>query len=221
MEDFSLNLLCREKSHLIPMTLDSLIGQPGSFEVILLDAGKSGHLAELVSRYRELNIRVEKALELSLPQMMNLGVSVSRGKYVQFLEPGERYISSQGMKLLTDLIGEAPSLISARGVAVESRSHWLAKKEIINFGGFDESLQVMPMLDLLCRFQKRGIAPQFCNRALMDLPQEPARSTRENCRILYRHFGSRSALTHFFRTKSKVFRKIADFCAGAFRKKES
>ncbi len=72
MEDFSLNLLCRGRSHLLPSTLDSLKAQNGSFEVLLIDAEGSGRLEELANRYEGLNIRVEKAPTRNLAQMMNL-----------------------------------------------------------------------------------------------------------------------------------------------------
>ena len=189
MKDFSLNLLCRGQSHLLPATLDSLRGQNASFEILLLDAEGSGRLEALAKQYEELNIRIENANRCNLAQMMNLGLAHSQGKYIQFLEPGERYLSPHGLSFLTEFIKKEPHLISARGVSQEARSHWLLRKKILEEGGFDEHLSFRPMLDLLCRFQKQGIEPVICGRALVDSSQETVGSIFETCKVLHRHFG--------------------------------
>jgi hypothetical protein len=189
MEDFSLNLLCRGQSHLLPTTLDSLKGQSGSFEVLLLDADGAGHLEELVKQYEELPIRIENAKACNLAQMMNLGVAHSRGKYIQFLEPGERYLSPHGLSFLKELLHKEPHLISAHGVLQESKSHWLLRAKILEAGGFDEHLSFRPMLDLLCRFQKQGVEPVLCTRVLVDSSRESIGSIFETCKVLHRHFG--------------------------------
>lgn len=189
MEDFSLNLLCRGRSHLLPATLDSLKGQNGSFEILLLDAEGSGRIQELPRQYEGLNIRVENAKRCNLAQMMNLGVAQSKGKYIQFLEPGERYISPHGLSFLKEMIEKEPHLISARGVSHEAQSHWLLRSKILEEGGFDEHLSFRPMLDLLCRFEKLGVEPAVCSRVLVDSSQEAVGSILETCKVLYRHFG--------------------------------
>jgi glycosyltransferase involved in cell wall biosynthesis len=221
MEDFSLNLLCRGRSHLLPSTLDSLKVQNGSFEIILLDADGSGRLKELVNRYDGLKIRVENANTHNLAQMMNLGVAHSRGKYIQFLEPGDRYISPYGLSFLTDLIGKEPHLISARGVSVEARSHWLLRSKILELGGFDEHLSFRPMLDLLCRFEKQGIAPTVCGRVLVDSPKEAIGSFCETAKILYRHFGLSYTLKWMVQGNSNMLRRAGSFFRDAFWKNDN
>lgn len=216
MEDFSLNLLCRGRSHLLTSTLDSLKSQSGSFEIILLDGEGTGRLHELAARYEGLNIRVEKALKLNLAEMMNLGVSISRGKYVQFLEPGDRYISQYGLSFLTELIQKEPTHIAARCVLQDAQSHWLLRKSVMDSGGFDEKLSFRPMLDLLCRFEKSGIKPLLCGRVLVDSPKEPTGSTFETCRVLYRHFGLKYALKWLIQGRSNTLRRAATFVKEAF-----
>lgn len=206
MEDFSLNLLCRGQSHLLPTTLDSLKGQTASFEILLLDAEGTGKLHDLAKQYEDLNIRVENAKACNLAQMMNLGVSQSRGKYIQFLEPGERYLSPHGLSFLKEFIDREPHLISAKGVSQETKSHWLLRSKILEHGGFDEHLSFRPMLDLLCRFEKLGIEPVVCGRVLVDSANETIGSLFETCKVLYRHFGFRYTckwLFHNFLNKTK------------------
>jgi glycosyltransferase involved in cell wall biosynthesis len=216
MEDFSLNLLCRGRSHLLTSTLDSLKPQSGAFEIILLDGEGTGRLNELAARYGSLNIRVEKALKLNLAEMMNLGVSISRGKYVQFMEPGDRYISQYGLSFLTELIQNEPSCIAAKCVLQDAQSHWLLRKSILALGGFDERLSFRPMLDLLCRFEKQGIKPLLCGRVLVDSPKESMGSNFETFRVLYRHFGLKYTLKWLIEGRSNIFRRVAAFVKDAF-----
>ncbi len=216
MEDFSLNLLCRGQSHLLPSTLDSLKLQDGSFEIILLDAEGTGRLHNLAGRYEGLKIRVENAPNRNLAEMMNLGVELSRGKYIQFLEPGDRYISQYGLSYLTELIQKEPEMISAIDVSREARCHWFLKSNIIKLGGFDEHLSFRPMLDLLCRFEKEGIEPLSCGRVLVDSPKEVGGPLLETCKILYRYFGFKHTLKWLAQRYSGAFQRVLFFFKEAF-----
>ncbi|MBU6382815.1 MAG: glycosyltransferase family 2 protein [Verrucomicrobia bacterium] len=216
MEDFSLNLLCRGREHLLPITLDSLKAQSGSFEVILLDGEGSGKLNPLIKRYEGLNMRVEMGKGKSLPQLMNLGLSHSHGKYVQFLQPGELYLSQWGLSYLTELIAEEPPLIAARGVDEEIFSHWFLKSRLLAFGGFNEKVQNRPLFDVLCRFRKEGIEPLQSTRALIDGIQEPNGPLLETCQILYRHFGMAYAFKWMIHGHSRTWQRAATFLKDAF-----
>ncbi|MGB7977699.1 MAG: glycosyltransferase [Chlamydiales bacterium] len=216
MADFSLNLLCKNKIHLLPATLDSLKTQGGSFEIILLDGEGTGRLYALARRYESLPIRVENAEGCNLSQMMNMGLARSRGKYIQFLEPGDRYISQYGLPFLTELIGKEPEVIAARGDLQEISSHWLLRKKVVAMGGFDEHLVFRPMLDLLCRFEKEGVEPLWCGRVLVDSPQGGGGSIWETAKVLYRHFGLKHTFKWFLAGRSATLRRAASFFKEAF-----
>ncbi|HSX11777.1 MAG TPA: hypothetical protein VLF94_08690 [Chlamydiales bacterium] len=204
MEDFSLIILCRGHRHLLPLTLDTLKPQQGSFEVLLLDGEGSGKLAEHLSRYPELKLRVQDASGRNLPQMMNEGVASARGKYVQFLEPGDRYISQHGLSFLGTLIKTEPPLIYTSsldkdGVVLSdlmtAHSPCLLRSKVLELGGFDTKLSSSPTLDLLCRLQPTQTT--FCRRVLIDSPKTSPVPLWETCKILYRHFGLWRALKWF------------------------
>lgn len=216
MEDFSLNLLCRGKIHLLPLTLDSLKAQGGSFEVILLDAEGSEKLRDFEKRYEGLKIRVEVGKGKNLPQLMNLGLSHSHGKYVQFLEPGETYLSQWGLSYLSELIGSAPSLITARGVEDETASHWFLKSKLLELGGFNEKVHYRPLFDVLCRLQRQGVEPLHCTRVLIDGGKEPHGPLLETCKIIFRHFGLAHTLKWFLHGHSKNLHRAAHFFKNAF-----
>jgi glycosyltransferase involved in cell wall biosynthesis len=207
MDDFSLIILCRGRRHLLPLTLDTLKPQSGAFEVLLLDGEGSGRLAEQVSRYPELSMRVQSVSGKNLAEMMNEGVRLARGRYVQFLEPGDRYISQHGLEFIGTLIQKEPHLIYASpleqgGISpadlIMSRSPWFLKSKVLEMGGFDKKLSSCPSLDLLCRMQNQEAKSVFCKRVLVDSEKEPAVPLRETCKVLYRHFGLWRALKWIF-----------------------
>lgn len=216
MEDFSLNLLCRGKSHLLFSTLDSLKMQSGSFEVLLLDGEGAGRLQDIPSQYEGLKIRVACGKEKNLAQMMNLGLEESQGKYVQFLDAGEIYISQWGLTHLTELIQSKPFMIEARKVGEEEQSHWFLKSKLIELGGFNEKIHFRPMFDLLCRLQKEGLEPLFCTRVLVDGESKALSSLFETCKILYRHFGVKTTLKWFFQAHFRTLRRFLTFFKNAF-----
>lgn len=218
MEDFSLNLLCRGPLHLLPATLDSLKPQEGSFEILLLDGDGSGRVQALASRYQGLNIRIESVPKMSLSQMMNAGVALSKGKYIQFLQPGERYISQYGLSHLTELIQQKPPFISAKGVSQDTHSHWFLRSKVQSLGGFDEHLSFSPMLDLLCRFEKLGIQPALCARVLIDSPKQAGGSLIETCKVLYRYFGLKHTVKWLVRGYASPLKRVLSFFKEAFWK---
>lgn len=221
MEDFSLNVLCRGQSHLLTTTLDSLRGQNASFEILVLDAEGSGKLEDLARHYQDLNIRIENAKACNLAQMMNLGLAQSRGKYIQFLEPGERYLSPHGLSFLKEFVQKEPHLISACGVLQEAKSHWLLRKKILEEGGFDERLSFRPMLDLLCRLERRGVEPVMCRRVLVDGPPESIGSIFETWKVLYRHFGFSHAFKWMFKNYVERAKQISTSFKNGFFEKEN
>lgn len=232
MEDFSLIILCKKGSHLLPLTLDTLKPQQGAFEVLLLDGEGTGRLQDLVARYPELKLRILNARGRNLGEMMNEGLGLARGKYIQFLEPGDRYISQHGLEFLSTLIERQPHLVYAnslnRGAIsstdfISARSPLFLKSKIFELGGFDRRLSTCPTMDILCRlFLDRKAQTVFCNRVLIQSEPSAPLPLRETCKILYRHFGLFRALKRlFFQNRSQLFQRAKTFVKDAFWRKEN
>lgn len=208
MEDFSLIILCAGKGHLLPLTLDTLKSQSGSFEVLLLDPKGDNRLEEMAQKYPELKIRFQKVSGTRLGEIMNEGAGLAKGKYIQFLEPGDRYISQQGLQFLTSLIQKEPHLIYshalnrgelAQGEFITATSPWFLKSKIFEMGGFDQKLGTGSAMDLLCRlFRDQKTHAIFCKRVFVHSEKPPSISIQETYRILYRHFGFWHALKWVF-----------------------
>lgn len=227
MEDFSLIILCKGRRHLLPLTLDTLKPQSGGFEVLLLDGDGSGRAAEEVKRYPELNMRVQSVPGKNLAEMMNEGMRLARGKYVQFLEPGDRYISQHGLAFLGTLVHKEPHLIYASpveqgsispGELITARSPWFLKSKVIEMGGFDQKLSLCPALDLLCRMQNQKVPSISCKRVLIDSASAPSIPLWETCKVLCRHFGFWRAFQWLLvQDHSQTLRSISSFLKRAFR----
>lgn len=229
--DFSLIILCMKGNHLLPLTLDTLKSQKGSFEVLLLDAEGKGRLKELIQRYPELKLRILNTHGSNLGEMMNVGLGLARGKYIQFLEPGDRYISQHGLEFLSTQIERRPHLIYANsqhreiGPAhfISARSPWFLKSKLFELGGFDRRLSFSPSMDLLCRlFLDPKAQTVFCDRILVHSAVPAQQSLRETCKIFYRHFGIWGALKRiFFQNSSQVVHRTTTFIKAAFCRSES
>lgn len=209
---FSLVILVHKASHLLPLTLDSLKPQKPSFEIILFGPNS---LKGLVKRYPDLQIRLEPS-GATLGEMMNRGVNLSRGKYIQYLEPGDRYISQYGLEFLTQLTVKDPPLISSRGLSLHTQTHWILKKKILELGGFDEHLRFRPLFDFLCRLQKEKTEMILCRRVLVDAPGKTESSFLENYQILHRHFGFWQALKLLIQDRSHILQRTGTFLKEAF-----
>lgn len=230
MDDFSLIILCREKRHLLPLTLDTLIPQAASFEVILLDGEGSGRLNEHIERYPQLKMRAINASGRTLPEMMNEGIRLSNGKYVQFLEPGDRYLSQHSLSFLTTLIDKKPHLVYGSSLShrdithdelIMARCPWYLRSKLLEIGGFDKKFSQLPALDLHCRLSRdTSLQTIACRRVLIDAPTAKI-PLRETCKILYRHFGFWHAFKWVFvQDRSHLFQRLVRFLKEAFWKSD-
>jgi len=231
MEDFSLIILCRGQKHLLPATLENLKSQKGSFEILLLDAEGSSMLKEIVDHYPDLKITTRNTKGHNLAEMMNEGLGLAKGKYIQFLEPGDRYISQHGLEFLSTLIANEPHLVYAnslnRGTIssadfISTRSPWFSKSKLFELGGFDKGLTECPAMDLLCRlFHDKKTQSVYCRRVLIDSDHHRTVPIKESCRILYRHFGFFHTLKWvFLQDRSQLFRRTTAFLKEAFWKSD-
>jgi len=117
-QDFSRSDIIPETSLLMPVrtaslsmrkALVSLIDQLGYFEILILDGDESGGVAELVEEYSEdYRIRHIPAHGLELGQMLNKGLTKSRGMYIATISAQYRYTEDY-LYILLDVLKSSPS----------------------------------------------------------------------------------------------------------------
>ena len=153
---FSLIALVSDGKHLLSSTLDSLRSQTERrFEVILIDAMGQGKIEDLVKPYADLALRVHVSEGATTSEMMNEGLRLAQGKYIQFLAPGDRYLSHEGLAYLSDLVqnNKEPQLVYSGFLMRDSeavlfpldrqtlqkgmfsRDSWFLRQTVVDLGG--------------------------------------------------------------------------------------
>ncbi len=88
----------------IGYTLNSLLKQAyPDFEIIIIDAASSDRTLEIVNSYVDSRIRVCSVTVYQVYEMLNKGISLAAGEFINFLAPGDYYISDKSLKSLIDL----------------------------------------------------------------------------------------------------------------------
>lgn len=187
---FSIIILARGPLHLLPLTLDTIQSQSErGFEVIVVSNSKEP-IASSVSEFRIL-----RSNETKTSEMLNIGIQAARGRYLQFLDPGDRFLSHQGLSYLRQLITDSrePHLVYSgylmrgpddppeavsfsfnqetlqRGMFPSLRSSWFRRDSLEALGGFDGHYAYRPAFDFLCRLsQKKQLKVVYSRRVLTD-----------------------------------------------------
>lgn len=186
---FSVIIPIRDQdAHLAPFTLDSIVSQDSSnYEVIVVTQERP---------FFYENVKVLTTYETNLSAMCNVGIEAAKGEYLQFLLPGEFYISRNTFKFLQQFIEEnrSPDLAYTGTIVRHSltpaqqlfrpmekedlkggkiphgmRAYWFKKQSVLSVGKFDPSYQIQGGFDLLCRFYcQPELSKAFLRRILVD-----------------------------------------------------
>lgn len=229
---FTIVVFLDSRRFLLPLTLDSLKGQTEKrFEVILVNGKKEDRLFDFARQYGDLDIKIlyPTHLLLSVSEMMNEALELSKGKYIQFLSSGDEILSQLGLSYLKELIEESkyPELVYfstlenrekaskatfvpfnlERGIFPPLQASCLLRQAALKMGGFDPGLNHRSLFDLLCKiFKTKGARAVFTRRVFAgselkakQRPKEGLQKILETSKVLLRHFGPAVALKWLFR----------------------
>lgn len=195
-------IACYNSSHLISSTLDSIARQDyKAKELIVIDAGSTDHTLEIVKRYPGLDARIYSVAEYRLYEMLNRGLSLAKGEYVNFLFPGDYYLAKDTLSHMVAFAEEnaRPSLLFCgsmlRILGKEPRplfrsldlpllrqgkqptaiqACWFHTETLSEFGRFRTDLSIRGGLDLFCRyFLEKKLSIRGTSRVLLDAPYHP------------------------------------------------
>ncbi len=183
--------------HLLCFTLDSILAQTyPSYEVIVVDAEQIGCPSAVLDAYLGRVERVYSALGGNLSGMLNQGITLCKGSYVHFLQPGEFYISRHAFEFVKRVIddGSCPELIytgctirhslapqqqvlqqihaedlKCANIPQTLQAYWFQREALIALGKFKKRYKIQGGFDLICRFYSNpGFQKVQMRRVLTD-----------------------------------------------------
>lgn len=179
------------------ITIESVLAQRyPDFEILVVDGGSTDRTLEIVKSFRNEKVKLCSISGSSRYEILNKGIAIARGTYINFLFPGDFYIHVETLMSMMKLGHEngTPDLIycgcllreASKDVKILYRllsikllkrgqqptslqSCWFKTSLFDLLGKFDTSLSLRGGFDFLCRFMIHG-SLTFCStkRVLTD-----------------------------------------------------
>lgn len=208
----SIIIPCHNCAQSIGFTLDSLLMQRYAFfEIIVIDASSKDRTLEIIKSFRMPIIRIYVVESFNRPEMLNKGISLAKGKYINFLFPGDYYIANSTLLTMMELALEKsfPDLVYSgclirdpaadvkllyRPLTLELlkrgqqptnlQSCWFKSSIFKSVGKFNSNFNERGGFDLLCRIMlQKNVKIASANKFLTDYTLHQV--TRD---IVLRHF---------------------------------
>ena len=111
-------------SQILPHTLDSIINQHYPYyEILVIDGGSTDRTLEVLRGYHP-SIRLCSAPSYDVYSILNQGIALAKGKYLNILFPGDAYISFKTLEQMMSLAlqEEYPDLVYCGTLLHDGRS---------------------------------------------------------------------------------------------------
>lgn len=173
-------------SQTIASTIDSILAQDyPSFEVLVVDAESSDRTVEAIKRFRDDRIHLYSYSEFQRYEMMNRGIAHAQGEYINFLFPGDFYLSNYALRMMMTIALEnkKPDLVYCGSLLRDGKTEvkilyrilninqlkrgqqptslqacWFKRESLIEIGKFPQNYYLRGGFDLLCRY---ALKPSF------------------------------------------------------------
>lgn len=164
----------------IGITLENILAQNyPDFEVLVIDAASSDRTIEIVKSFRNEKIRLSSVSSYNRYEMLNKGIFLARGVYINFMFPGDYYLQKETFQIMMQLAhskdfaslvycgclireGEKEAKFLFRNFNLEQikrgrqptslQSIWFHKQVFQEIGKFDTRYTLRGGFDLMCRF---------------------------------------------------------------------
>ena len=215
-------------AHTIGSTLDSIKEQMyPEIQIIIIDACSTDRTLEIIKSYDDLVERIYSVSNFRVYEMLNRGISLCHGRYINFLYPGDYYIGQRALLSMVNVIidNEYPDLVYTscilrdesreaklllrpltiktlmRGQQPTSIQSTLFRIDSIKkIGKFQIDYYLRGGHELFCRFAKKSkVRIAVSHHVMIDSHHNIdytslIRKSTETFRVIYYHFGLRSAL---------------------------
>lgn len=179
------------------ITIESLLSQDyPDFEIIVIDANSTDRTLEILKSYRDERLRLHSVTGYNRYEMMNKGISIAKGSYLNFLFPGDYYIQHRTLRTIMRLAvqNNEPALMycgcllreAQRDVKILFRplslqllkkgqqptslqSCWFQSYVFSTIGKFNTGFKLRGGYELLCRFVlEERLTHLACKQILTD-----------------------------------------------------
>lgn len=208
-------------SQTIATTLDSILSQEyPDFEVVVIDAESNDRTLEVIKSYHDDRIHLYSVSGYRRYEMLNKGITQAQGFYLNFLFPGDFYLSRETLKVLMKLALDngKPDLTYCGALLRDGKSEvkilyrtltlnllkrgqqptslqscWFKASSLRELGKFKVSYTLRGGYDLMCRFcLKSDLKTASTTRVLTDYD--------------LRWVSKRMVVRHFWETLRTVYR---------------
>ncbi len=193
----SVAILADNQHHLLHQTLESIDSQEErNFEVLLLDAREPYEWDPFKTTFP---LAIRHLEGKTTGAAMNQALDLCRGIYIQFLRPGERFLSRQATSYVSRLATENgcpeilygafllkdperppraatfPLHLLKQGIAPTNlHAHWFLRSALIAIGGFNPSYTRRPSFDALCALMQNHSRAVYTRRVFIDCERRPS-----------------------------------------------
>lgn len=190
----------------VARTLDSIFAQDyPDLDVIVVDAGSQDRTLQIVRNYYGNRVRVYSVTSFNLYEMLNKGVSLAKGQYVNFLCPGFYYVDKDVLKFMMSLAldHDMPHCVFGAALLRDGRSEpkilmrpmtltslksglqptslgamWFRRDLFYKLGYFPLHYHMRGCLDFVCRFVEHGgLEAVSSSRVIIDQDMRPIQRT--------------------------------------------
>ena len=188
-------------------TIKSVINQTySSIEYIVIDGGSTDGTLDIIQKYEHAIDYWVSEPDLGISDAFNKGIIASTGKWLNFMNCGDRFASPQAIQCFVDHIDEAADVIFGRANVVDSKGKMLLKasrpfdrkkfargrmiphqsafhnrRYFEQYGLFDKQLKLAMVYELLLR--KRPLAAAFIDKTFSNMLVGGAHETKDYLRL--------------------------------------
>lgn len=160
---FSIITVTFNAAEVLEPTLKSVASQSFTdYEHIIVDGGSGDGTLELASRYANLRLSIHSKRDKGIYHGMNRGLKYATGKYILFLNAGDRFASSDTLRRYARATEEEPDIIYGDTVIVDAgdnilRPRHLNAPDILTYKSFLSGMLICHQAFMV----RRDIAPKF------------------------------------------------------------
>lgn len=109
---FSIIMVTLNSEKFIDKSLKSLFNQTfDDYELIIIDGASNDKTLEIIKRYNKKEIILISKPDLGIYDAMNKGIALSKGKYINFLNSGDKYFNENVLEKVYNSTKTKPNLV--------------------------------------------------------------------------------------------------------------